>query len=310
MNYILQLKSILKASGWSQEQLACELSVSFPTLNAWLNRRSKPRTNARLKIEMLYINVVGAESIYDTELAIVKNTALDLKLRPSTLISNENMLHKLTIYITYHTNTIEGSTMTLSDVEEVIFANKVLSNRTAVEQAEARNHQSALLWVLEQLVENGESFTIDEELILGIHLRLMNGIMSDAGKYRKHSIRIMGTHVVLANWIKVPELLVQLIKDLSKSSKDIVSELAKAHATFEQVHPFSDGNGRVGRLLMFAQALRAGLVPPLVVKERRYAYYKYLEIAQTTADYSLLELFIAQSMQSCHKILTIGSPQH
>ena len=196
--------------------------------------------------------------------------------------------------------------MTLSDVEGVIFEDKVLSNRTAVEQAEARNHQSALLWVLEKLVEDGKGFTIDEELILGLHLRLMNSIMSDAGKYRRHPVRIMGAHVALANWIKVPGLMAQLVNELSNPSKDTVRELARTHATFEQIHPFSDGNGRVGRLLILVQALRVGLIPPLVVKERRYAYYKYLEIAQTRADYSLLELFIAQSIQACHKILTVG----
>ena len=84
MNYVLQLKSILKASGWSQEQLARELLVSFPTINAWLNQRSIPRTGARLKIETLYLNVVGAESIDGAELEIAKKRVVDLKLRPKT----------------------------------------------------------------------------------------------------------------------------------------------------------------------------------------------------------------------------------
>ena len=131
----------------------------------------------------------------------------------------------------------------------------------------------------------------------------MNGIISDAGRYRGHSVRIMGSHVTLANYTKVPELVVKLTDDIKDSQGDEVSIMAQTHARFEQIHPFSDGNGRTGRLVMLAQALKAGLVPPLVVKERKYAYYKYLELAQTKGDYMPLELFVSESMMFTNKLL-------
>jgi Fic family protein/lambda repressor-like predicted transcriptional regulator len=303
MNYITQLSSILKASGWSQEQLARELGVSFPTLNSWLNSRSVPRRKALQKIGALYLDVVGSETVNDRELATAKSSATGLIINPKALVDTQNALDKLTLYLTYHTNTIEGSTMTLSDVKEVIFEDKVLANRTAVEQAEARNHQAALYWLLDKVVADGKRLVIDDELILGIHLRLMNGIIGDAGQYRKHGARIMGSRVPLANWQKIPELVAELCGSLKHTPKDIVTELAYTHASFEKIHPFSDGNGRTGRLVMLAQALRAGLVPPLVVKEKRYAYYKYLEIAQTQDNHEPLELFVARSMEFCHDLL-------
>lgn len=295
MKYITQLKSIIKASGWSQEQLAYNLGVSFPTLNSWINEKSQPRKKALLNIEKLYLDTIGVDSVSAEDLNVVKLLALNLKANPKTLAGNKNVLDTLTLYLTYHTNTIEGSTMTLSDVEDVIFDHKVLSNRTAIEQAEARNHQAALNWLLDQII-NGKGFDINEELILGIHLRLMNGIISDAGQYRTHSVRIMGSHVALANYAKIPELVANLVSDIMAEKGDTIASIANTHAKFEQIHPFSDGNGRTGRLIMLAQALKAGLVPPLVVKERKHAYYKYLEIAQTTNDYMPLELFISESM--------------
>ena len=304
MNYLYQLNGILKASGWSQEQLARELGVSFPALNAWLNKRSRPRQKALVNIEKLYLNIVGTGTVDQKEFKRAKKIASSLKMSAKNLTGNKEALDKLTLYLTYHTNTIEGSTMTLSDVQEVIFEHKSLSNRTAIEQAEARNHQAALLWLLEQLVEAGSRFRIDEKLIFGIHLRLMNGIKSDAGQYRKHSVRIMGAHVPLANWQKVPELMKDFTEKLNRTSGNLIAELAMTHAIFEQIHPFSDGNGRTGRLLLLAQALQAGLTPPLIVKERRFAYYKYLEIAQTRQNYEPLELFLAQSMQFCQQLLT------
>lgn len=302
MNYVGHLRDILKSSGWSQERLARELDVSFPALNAWINGHAVPRSKARLKIEKLYVKIVGGSAVDDEELRSAKAKALRLKASAKKLTKDQEALDKLVLHLTYHTNTIEGSTMTLSDVEEVIFDNKVLGNRTAIEQAEARNHQAAFLWLLDQLVSQGSKFRVDESLILGLHLRLMNGIRSDAGQYRRQPVRIVGARVPLANWQKIPSLVQRFIADIGESD-DLISELAISHARFEQIHPFSDGNGRTGRLLMLAQALSSGYMPPLIVKERKYAYYKYLELAQVKEDHRPLELFIAQSIHFCADLL-------
>lgn len=71
-------------------------------------------------------------------------------------------------------------------------------NRTAIEQLEAKNHQTASFWLLDRIAVD-ENFEINEDLLLNLHLRLMNGIVSDAGQYRKHSVKIMGTNVPLSN---------------------------------------------------------------------------------------------------------------
>lgn len=303
MNYRKQLTSILKASGWSQEQLGRALGVSFPTLNSWVNGRSEPRTKAVARIQALYLQIIGADDVSAEALDRAKTEVAGLRLTAKQLLRDTGKLDRLTLHLTYHTNTIEGSTMTLSDVEEVIFEHKVLTNRTAIEQAEARNHQTTLHWLIEQLAEQGDTFTINEDLILGLHLRLMNGIIGDAGRYRSHAVRIMGASIPLANYMKVPELVAQLENDLQENRGDIVQALAVTHAKFEKIHPFSDGNGRVGRLIMLAQALQAGHVPPLVAKERKQAYYKYLEAAQLRGVTGALELFVAESMMSAHKLL-------
>ncbi|PID99413.1 hypothetical protein CSA80_01480 [Candidatus Saccharibacteria bacterium] len=303
MNYRKQLSSILSAADWSQEQLARTLGVSFPTLNSWLNGRSQPRAKAIARINALHMDIVGVTDIEQTRLARTKNSALSLRLTAEDLLSDKTMLDKLTLHLTYHTNTIEGSTMTLSDVEEVIFEHKVLTNRTAIEQTEARNHQAAFYWLIEQLANQGSNLRINEDLILGLHLRLMNGIIGDAGRYRTHAVRIMGASVPLANHLKVPGLVTQLTFAIQKSDANIITSLAKGHATLEKIHPFSDGNGRTGRLVMIAQALKAGYMPPLVAKERKQAYYNYLKAAQLHETYDPLELFIAESMVYTHNLL-------
>jgi len=130
----------------------------------------------------------------------------------------------------------------------------------------------------------------------------MNGIISDAGRYRRHGVRIMGSRVSTSNWQRVPQHLDELMTS-DESKTDLITEIAYFHAKFEKIHPYSDGNGRTGRLLMLAQALMLSTVPPLVAKERKKAYYKYLEIAQTSENYLPLELFIAESIDYSHTIL-------
>lgn len=301
MNYSKQLKSILVASGWSQEELARRLGVSFVTLNAWVNERSEPRKKALDAIWVLYVEILGTESIDATALEEQKRKAILLTTSAKKLVEDKDVLDKLTLHLTYNTNTIEGSTMTLSDTEEVLFNHRVLTNRTQIEQAEARNHQAALLWLLDELQK--ENFSIDEGLVMGLHLRLMNGILGDAGQYRQHSVRIMGAQVTVANYLKIPELVNELLLSITHERMDIISSLAYTHATFEKIHPFSDGNGRIGRLVMLAQALQAELVPPLVLKEKKRAYYKYLELAQTREEFMPLELFIAESIETANQLL-------
>ena len=293
MDYKKVLQQIIGASGWSQEALASKLGVSFPTLNSWINGRSKPQRNTNKQaIASLASDVLGADSVDASTLAELKIKAVQYKLTAKALVANRALLEKLTLNLTYHTNSIEGSTMTIGDVKEVLFDNKVLSNRTQIEQREAINHQVAMNFLLD-LLAHDPKVRWTPELIRDIHLRLMSGIISNAGLWRNHSVRIAGVHVPLANFVKVPSLIESLCDDLNHTTADPISLLARTHAIFEQIHPFSDGNGRTGRLIMFALALQYGVVPPIITKDRRNAYYKYLELAQTKERFDLLEQMLA-----------------
>jgi Fic family protein/DNA-binding XRE family transcriptional regulator len=303
MDYQRTLQQIIGASGWSQETLATRLGVSFPTLNSWINGRSRPQREANKQaIAAIAAEVLGADSVDAAALQELKAEAMRYKLTAKKLVSNQDLLDRITLNLTYHTNTIEGSTMTISDVKEVLFDNKVLSNRTQTEQREAINHQVAMNFLLDLLVHDVK-ITWTADVIQDIHLRLMTGIISNAGLWRNHSVRIAGVRVPLANFMKISELIENLCDELNKETTDPIELLARIHAKFEQVHPFSDGNGRTGRLIMFALALQYGIVPPIITKDRRSAYYKYLEIAQTKKRYDLLEQMLASEIVAIGKTL-------
>ena len=295
-NYSDKIKKILSATGWSQETLATKLETSFVTLNSWVNAKSEPRASAKEKIDLISAEVLGEDAIDPERLKTLKSKAIPKKYTAKKLVSDQDLLERLTTSLTYHSNGTEGSTMTEKDVAEVIYQNQTLRNRTATEQREAINHQTALYFLLHELTENAKDFKFTPELICAAHLRMMNGIVTDAGYYRTHAVRIRGAFVPLANYLKIPELIEGWCNQTNSETTDKIGLLAQSHATFEKIHPFSDGNGRTGRLMLFILALKLGLVPPIMKKERRFAYYKYLELAQSREITDPLEGFIAESI--------------
>jgi Fic family protein/DNA-binding XRE family transcriptional regulator len=298
------LKEILTDSQWTQEQLAHYLGVTFSTLNGWVNGKAIPRAKALQAIDDAYLSIIGRVNVDKDMLKKMKKQAMSQRTNVKKIIANEQLLEKVTLYLTYHTNTIEGSTMTLSEVQEVLEDdNKVLTNKTAREQVEARNHRTALYFLLDELAAQGKNLVWTRDLILNTHLRLMNTLISDAGNFRNHDVRIQGSPVKLISHKEVLAYMDELFEDLNRPYSDTIDTIAALHARFERIHPFSDGNGRTGRLIMFIQALQNELVPPLVLKERKHAYYKYLETADLDDKTELLSLFIAESMLAAGSIV-------
>jgi len=204
--------------------------------------------------------------------------------------------------LTYHTNKIEGSTLTENETKAILFDNIALSNKSMIEQLEAKNHQTAWQYLLNYFLEDRQH-RINETLILKLHSILMNDIKSDAGLYRKHAVRIIGTYVPTANYLKVPQLMKQVVEDINRPGKKIINHLADIHSRFEQIHPFSDGNGRIGRLILQAMLLRKNL-PPAIIKQNKKRFYGFcLKKSQLQGDLIPLEAFICDAILEGFKIL-------
>ena len=297
MNTPDKLKEILREAKWSQDELAHRLDVSNKALSFWITGKAEPRTKNLGEINRFYADIVGRSKIDPETLKTIKSKALNTHIELDELLENQEILKTTTLYLTYHTNTIEGSTMTIEDVEKVLEDdNVVIPDKTVREQMEARNHRTAFLYLLSELKSQGKNFRWTEELIRNIHLRLMNGIIESAGQYRLHGVRVMGSHAPRANSASVPQKIQELVANMNQNHGDLIEQIAITHAVFERIHPFGDGNGRTGRLIMVGQALQNNIVPPLVIKERKRAYYKYLEKAHLEEDYDLLSLFVAESV--------------
>lgn len=292
-----KLQFIQRLSGYSQERLARELGVSFATLNSWIRDRSVPRQNAKERIDKLYREITGQQvvplDVLQAKQGIIFQKSRTHKNILKKILGSPDLYDTFLLSLTYNTNRIEGSTLTESETAAILFEDAALPSKSLTEQLEARNHKTALQYLFGYIIRSSK---IDEKLILKLHSILMNGIRDDAGMYRRHAVRIAGSNVPTANYARVPELVKRLIRDINRSSKDAVFHTASIHSRFEQIHPFSDGNGRIGRLIMHAMALQKNLPPVVVRQEKRRLYYSALQKAQLKDDTTLLEDFIADGI--------------
>ncbi len=293
-----KLEIIQKMLGLTQTKLAERFDVSFPTLNSWRTGKSTPRPKMQATIDELFLEVTGQKIIPEDALVAKKQALLqkskEHKNIVAEILNNPDVRDQFILKLTYHSNKIEGSTLSEPDTAAILFDNAALPNKSLTEQLEAKNHQTALNYLFDHIAKKEK---IDEIFVLKLHSVLMNGVRPDAGAYRNHAVRITGVNLPTANYVSVPKLTAEVIKRIeNKNNDNIIAISANIHSKFEQIHPFSDGNGRVGRLLMNAMLLEANFAPAIIRQQQKQLYYTYLYKAQTTEDQSQLQNFLCDSI--------------
>jgi len=278
-NYITQLKEIIQAGGISQRQLAKHLGITFPAVNRWINGRAKPHPKRIAQIEQLYKELVDYPSVSESDIRTCVKRAAGLKRNGiwTFIAKNQQLQDELLLEHTYNSTAIEGTTFSKRETEAVIFSRRVIADKSLVEHLEVTNHASVLRDIFQRKIKPA----VSETLIKTIHKGLLQGIRGDAGSYAKHHRAIRGVEITLTHPKDISEEMSRLMRSWkSKAIRKTIREIAQFHADFEMIHPFGDGNGRVGRLLMTIQCLQASYPPVVIENARKAEYYDVLEYAQ------------------------------
>ncbi len=208
------------------------------------------------------------EELYNKLEKIKENFMREWKTYPESV--KEKLKEEISIAFTYNTNAIEGSTITLEEAREIIH-DKISPNKPLRDVKETEAHSKVFLGMLDKKEK------ISNELILKWHEEIFKETKQDiAGKYRDYLVRI--ADYLAPDWQDVEKLMNELINFINKNKKMNAAELAAiAHYRFEKIHPFGDGNGRIGRLLM-NYILWYKDYPMLITEyKKRKSYYKALK---------------------------------
>ena len=222
------------------------------------------------------------------------------KLNKLSLKQREELFRQLRISITHHSNAIEGTTLSYGETKELLELGHTAGHKPLGEQLIILGFAKAYDVIVRE-ASNKENI-IDSGFIKDIHSIMFEDalkvspeyVSKPIGAYRTDERYIKGVDIKLS----LPHMISNDIENLLyrfKSNEMNLQDLAEFHILFERIHPFADGNGRVGRLVMAYQAIQNNIVPPLIKNEHRDEYLKAINDKDNL--YKFLEKSIIKSLE-------------
>ncbi len=210
------------------------------------------------------------------------------EMRPLTTGEVERLREEFMIEFTYNSNAIEGNTLTLKETAMAL-EGMTIDQKPLKDHLEAVGHRDAFLYVQDIATKD---MPLSESVIKNIHSLVLINRPEDKGTYRRIPVRIMGAYTEpLQPYMVQPAMEGLLIENNKRiETMNIIERIARFHLEFEGIHPFIDGNGRTGRLILNLDLIRNGY-PPINVKftdRKRYydafdAYYRDNDASKMTA---------------------------
>lgn len=203
---------------------------------------------------------------------------------------NEDYFKDVLVRMAHHSSGLEGNTITLPETVSIILHKIINGNRSLNirELYEIVNHEQAFDYMLDEL-GNNQPLTIETVKIM--HRELTDRLQYDRGMFKKDDNAIIGATFQTAGAQETPSLMAQWIGNLqyqlehAQSDEENIKIIGDFHIQFERIHPFSEGNGRTGRMIMNYSLLQQGLPPLIIQKEQRADYIKVLSDVDRDAFY-------------------------
>ena len=266
------LNRLLKAKGMKKSELTKELGISSRTI-AKIGKGEKlaDRVIARL------CDFFGREK-EDICSEVCDNKILQLLREEKNAKISGGIYHETQVSLTYNSNRIEGSKLS-EDQTRLIFETNTIGSDVCVpvdDIIETANHFRAIDFIIDKAEE-----PLTEEVIKKLHKLLKTGTKDsyvswfNVGEYKSKPNVVGGEETTLPS--KVSGEMKKLLDEYSKIATISIRDIIKFHHDFEKIHPFQDGNGRVGRLIAFKECLRFNIVPFIIEDSKKMFYYRGLK---------------------------------
>lgn len=204
--------------------------------------------------------------------------------------------HKVQIELTYNSNHIEGSRLTHDQTRYIFETNTIgISDETIKvdDIVETANHFKCIDQVIDMA-----NFMLSESFVKQLHLLLKSGTSVSrkswfaVGDYKRFENEVGGKETTKPS--DVPKAMKKLLKEYNANKHKSLKEIIDFHYKFENIHPFQDGNGRVGRLIMFKECLRNGITPFIISDDIKQYYYRGLNEWKNEPGYLMDTCLTAQ----------------
>ena len=216
-----------------------------------------------------------------------KKLLLDILQEEKSSGYSGGIYHKTQIELTYNSNHIEGSSLTHEQTRYIFETNTIGVETGSInvdDVIETANH----FRLVSLIIDNAKS-VLTEEFIKELHLILKNGTSDSrkdlfaVGDYKKLPNEVGGMNTALPE--EVSDNMKELLNKYNAKEEISIEDILDFHVKFEKIHPFQDGNGRVGRLIMFKECLKYNIVPFIIEDDLKMFYYRGLAEWETEKGY-------------------------
>ena len=226
-------------------------------------------------------------------------------MRPLTQGEVERLREEFMVEFTYNSNAIEGNTLTLKETAMAL-EGMTIDQKPLKDHMEAIGHRDAFLFVQDIATKN---IPLSESVIKQIHSLVLIDRPDDKGVFRRIPVRIMGAYTEPVQPYLIEPKITELLaaNEERKSTMGIIERIARFHLEFEGIHPFIDGNGRTGRLILNLDLIRNGY-PPINVKftdRKKYydAFDEYYRNENANKMIELIAVYVNERLDEYLKVL-------
>ena len=191
---------------------------------------------------------------------------------------------------TYHSNAIEGNCLTLPETALVALESLTIAKKPLRDHLEVIGHKDAFEYVLEI---SKEDVLLTEKEIKNIHTLVLMNDAKNKGVYRRIPVTITNSNHIPTQPFLIQPQMEQLLESYHRDTRHPIAKIADFHIQFERIHPFIDGNGRSGRLILNLELIKAGYLPINVKFSDREDYYRCFKDFDETGNSNLFTSMVA-----------------
>ena len=283
-----KIKSYRENKKMTQNEVASILNVSPATMSKYESNALEPSIESLKKLaEIFEISVDELIKTKENTFDISKINILDILREQKDMNLKGNLYHNTQITFAYNTNHIEGSQLTEDQTRYIYETNTLLTEKNTITNLddilETTNHFKLVDYMLDVAEQE-----LTEEMIKGFHKILKEGTSDSkkewfvVGDYKKLPNEVGGLKTTSPkNVERDMKKLLELYKSINQKT---INDIIEFHANFEKIHPFQDGNGRIGRIIAFKECLKNNIVPFIILDKDKLFYYRGLNQYQTNTE--------------------------
>ncbi len=272
----------------TQNEVADILGVSSATISKYESGALEPNIESLKRLaELFEISIDELLNDEEKKFDISKINVLDILREQKEMKLKGNLYHNTQIIFAYNTNHIEGNQLTEDQTRYIFETNTILFEGETVASVDDILETSNHFKLVDYMIDKAEE-TLTEDMIKEFHKILKEGTADSrkewfkVGEYKQVVNEAGSTKTTLPKYVQRD--MAKLMEWYNSLAKITIKDIIEFHARFEKIHPFQDGNGRVGRIIIFKECLKNNIIPFIILDKDKVFYYRGLKEYQNGGE--------------------------